>query len=165
MRHLFLTGLVLCAGLTWGAAAYAQNNGPPPPMPYGPPITLDQAKQVMAAAEAEAGKVKWPEAVAIVEPSGELVMFEKADNTQYGSIHLAMRKAETAAHFRAPSQVFENLVAQGHNQLLGLEGAMTIGGGVPIVAGGKVIGAIGASGAPFSDPDEQIAKAGAAAIK
>lgn len=166
MTRLLMTSLTICVGLVLATAAQAQDKGPPAALPYGPPITLGQAKKVMAAAEAQAAKiVKWPEAIAIVEPSGQLVMFEKADNTQYGSIHLAMRKAETAAQFRAPSRIFEDLVANGHNVLLGLEGAMPIGGGVPIVVDGKVIGAIGASGAPFSDPDEEIAKAGAAALK
>jgi uncharacterized protein GlcG (DUF336 family) len=166
MGRLEIIPLAICVGLGLASTATAQEKGPPAAPPYGPPITLEQAKQVMTAAEAQAAKiVKWPEAIAIVEPSGQLVMFEKADNTQYGSIHLAIRKAETAASFRAPSRIFENLVASGHTVLLGLEGAMPIGGGVPIVVGGKVIGAIGASGAPFSDPDETIAKAGAAALK
>jgi uncharacterized protein GlcG (DUF336 family) len=166
MKRLVAKSLAICVGLMLASAAQAQNKGPPAALPYGPPIRLEQAKKVMAAAEAKAAQiVKWPEAIAIVEPSGELVMFEKADNTQYGSIHLAMRKAETAAHFRAPSRVFENLVTQGHTVLLGLEGALPIGGGVPIVVDGKVVGAVGASGAPFSDPDEEVAKAGAAALK
>jgi uncharacterized protein GlcG (DUF336 family) len=91
-----------------------------------------------------------------------MVMLHKLDNTQYGSIGIAEDKANTALNFRRPSKVFEDLVAQGGigMRTLGLRGATPVDGGFPIIADGKVIGAIGASGAAGTQ-DAQVAKAGA----
>ena len=135
---------------------------PPPTMPYGSPISLDAAKKVMAAAEAEAMKNNWPMAIVILDSSGHTVMLHKFDNTQYGSIRVAEDKAHTALDFRRPSKVFEDLVAQGGigMRTLGLHGATPIEGGFPIVVDGKIIGAIGASGGT-APQDGQVAKAGA----
>jgi|SRR5215469_12100552 len=145
--------------------AMAQQASAPPAAPpaYGPPITLAQAKKVMAAAEAEAKKAPFPVAIYIVEPTGELVMMERMDNTQYGSVALAQKKAETAARFKRPSQVFQDHV-QGSVYILQL-GLTAVGGGVPIMEHGKVIGAIGVSGSPTSTQDEQVAKAGVEALE
>jgi uncharacterized protein GlcG (DUF336 family) len=151
-----LVGAVLFSG-----TALAQK-APSAPPPYGPPITLAQAKRVMAAAEAQARKSVFPVAIYIVEPSGELAMMERMDNTQYGSVALAQKKAETAARFKRPSQALEDRV-QEHVFVLAL-GGTPVGGGVPIMVGGKIIGAIGVSGSPSSGPDEVIAKAGAEAL-
>jgi|SRR5438874_9446285 len=86
---------------------------PPPVTPYGPPLGLEAAKKVMAAAEAEAVKNNWPMAIVILDSSGHLVMLHRLDNTQYGSIAIAEDKANTAINFRRPSKGFEDLVAQG----------------------------------------------------
>src|SRR5438067_10602431 len=139
---------------------------PPPTTPYGSPISLDAAKKVMAAAEAEATKNNWPMAIVILDSTGHPVMLHRLDNTQYGSIRVAEDKAQTALDFRRPSKVFEDLVAQGGigMRTLGLRGATPLEGGVPIIVDEKIIGAIGVSGAAGTQ-DGQVAKAGAAAAK
>ena len=135
---------------------------PPPTTPYGAPISLDAAKKVMAAAEAEATKNKRPMAIVIRDSTGHTVMLHKLDNTQYGSIGVGEDKAHSALDYRRPSKVFEDLVAQGglNMRILSLRGAAPLEGGVPIVVDGKVIGAIGVSGGASSQ-DGQVAKAGA----
>lgn len=151
------------AALLAGPALAQQASTPPAPPPaYGPPITLEQAKKVMAAAEAEAKKAPFPLAIYIVEPSGEMVMMERMDNTQYGSVALAQKKAESAARFKRPTQALQDRV-QSAVFLLQL-GANVVGGGVPIMEHGKIIGAIGVSGSPGSAQDEQVAKAGIEAL-
>jgi len=147
-----------------GAPAAAPG-APPPPLPYGMPISLADAKKAAAAAIAEVGKTGFASAVAIVGPAGDLIYFERMDNANLSTTWLAQKKAQTAATFRRPSKLFEERVQSGATYLLGLEGAMPVGGGVPLVQNGHVVGAIGASGAPSSGPDEQVAQAGAAAVK
>lgn len=154
-----LTGLAFFASV----AQAQQASAPSAPPPYGPPITLTQAKKVMAAAEAEAKKSAFPVAIYIVEPSGALVMMERMDNTQYGSVALAQKKAETAARFKRPTQALEDRV-QGSVYVLAL-GGTPIGGGLPIEVDGKIIGAIGISGSPGSTQDEKVAQAGIEALE
>lgn len=141
----------------FGSAALAQ-------MPtYGPTdVSLDQAKKITAAAAAHAVKNKWPVAIAVVDRHGLLVYFERLDDTQTGSIDIAIDKARASATFRRPTRAFEEGIAKGRNALLGLRGATPITGGVPILAGGKVIGAVGVSGV-LADQDEEVAKAGVGA--
>ena len=151
-----------------GTAAASAQQAPsaPPTTPYGTPIGLEAAKKVMAAAEAEAVKNNWGMAIAILDSTGHLVMLHKLDNTQYGSLAVAEDKARSALYFRRPSKVFEDLVAQGglNMRLLALRGASPLEGGIPLLADGKIIGAIGVSGAT-SAQDGQVAKAGADAAK
>ena len=155
---------IVAAALLVGVAvpAGAQQPPPPPTTPYGPPIGLEAAKKAMAAAEAEALKNNWPMAIAILDSTGHIVMLHRLDNTQYGSIRVAEDKAHTALDFRRPSKVFEDLVAQGGigMRTLGLRGATPLEGGVPIIADGKIIGAVGVSGAT-AQQDGQVAKIGA----
>ena len=148
------------------AANAQQAPSAPPTTPYGPPITLEAAKKVMAAAEAEAVKNNWDMAIAILDSTGHLVMLHKLDNTQYGSIPVAEDKARSAVDFRRPTKVFEDLVAQGGlgTRTLALRGASPLEGGLPIIVNGKVIGAIGVSGATAVQ-DGLVAKAGADAGK
>ena len=162
-----LKPLVVAAAIFFGAAipvCAQQPAAPPPPptTPYGSPISLDAAKKVMAAAEAEAMKNNWPMAIVILDSTGHVVMLHKLDNTQYGSIGVAEEKAHSALDFRRPSKVFEDLVAQGglNLRLLALHGATPLEGGVPIIVDGKIVGAVGVSGAASSQ-DGQVAKAGA----
>jgi glc operon protein GlcG len=161
MRYHILASTLLCAGII--AAAPAKAAGP---MPYGNPITLEQAQKIAAAALAEAAKNHWEEAVAIVEPNGQLVYYAKMDDTQYGSMKVALNKATSAAMFRRPTKVFHDLLAKGpqFNYLLELEGANAVPGGIPIVSGGKIIGGIGCSGVT-GEQDIQICEAGLAALK
>ena len=162
-----LSPLVIATALFVGSsfpsgAQQAAAPSPLPTIPYGAPISLDAAKKVMAAAEAEAVKNNWPMAIIILDSTGHPVMLHRLDNTQYGSIRVAEDKANTALDFRRPSKVFEDLVAQGGigMRTLGLRGATPIEGGFPIVADGRIIGAIGASGGT-APQDGQVAKAGA----
>jgi uncharacterized protein GlcG (DUF336 family) len=136
------------------------------PNPYGAPISLENAKKVAAAAVAEASKNHWTMAVAVTDIGGDLVYFEKMDGTQTGSVNVALGKARTAALFKRPSKVFQDIVAGGGAglRILGLEGAVPIEGGVPLVMDGKIVGAIGLSGGT-SDQDGQCARAGADAVK
>jgi glc operon protein GlcG len=135
----------------------------PPATPYGAPISLERARSVMAAAEAEAARNQWGVAIAIVDSGGNLVMLHRLDNAQLASARIAEQKARTAVEFRRPTKVFEDAVAGGG---LGLR-VLTFGlsaaeGGVPLVVDGAVVGAIGVSGVQ-SHQDGQIALAGAAA--
>jgi glc operon protein GlcG len=135
-------------------------------LPYGAPIPLAEAKGVLAAAQAEATKNKWNVAIAIVDSGGHLLAFERMDTTQHGSVDVAQQKAQTAVAFRRPSKVFQDGVAGGGEGLrtLRLPGALPIEGGLPLVIGGKIVGAIGVSGVT-SAQDGQIAAAGVAALK
>ena len=137
----------------------------PPSTPYGAPISIDAAKKVMAAAEAEAAKSNWGVAIAIVDSGANLVMLHRLDNAQLSSVRIAEQKARTAAEFRRPTKVFEDAVAGGGVGLRVLTfGASVAEGGVPIVSGGKVVGAIGVSGVQ-SHQDAQVAQAGADALR
>ena len=137
----------------------------PPSTPYGAPISINAAKNVMAAAEAEATKNNWGVAIAIVDSGANLVMRHRLDNAQLSAVRIAEQKARTAAEFRRPTKVFEDAVAGGGVGLRVLTfGASVAEGGVPIVSGGKVVGAIGVSGVQ-SHQDAQVAQAGADAVK
>jgi uncharacterized protein GlcG (DUF336 family) len=144
------------------AASAQQAPAAPPVMPYGAPIGLDAAKKAVAAAEAEAKKNGWTMAIAVVDSGGRLVAFERMDNTQIGSIDIALGKATTANNLRRPTKALQDAVAQGGVNLrfLAVPGVMPLEGGVPIIADGKVIGAIGVSGAA-SNQDAECAMAGA----
>jgi glc operon protein GlcG len=138
----------------------------PPLVSYGVSISTDNAKIAAAAAIAQARKNHWKQAIAIVDTGGHLVYFEKMQDTQTGSVELAIEKARTAALFRRPTKVFEDGVVAGGEglRLLRLTGAIPIDGGVPIVVNGKLIGAIGVSGGTGAQ-DGQVAEAGAGAAK
>jgi glc operon protein GlcG len=136
----------------------------PPSTPYGAPIDIAAAKKAMAAAEAEATKNGLGVAIAIVDSGANLVMLHRLDNAQLSSVRIAEQKARTAAEFRRPTKVFEDAVAGGGVGLRVLTfGASVAEGGVPIVSGGKVVGAIGVSGVQ-SHQDAQVAQAGADAV-
>jgi uncharacterized protein GlcG (DUF336 family) len=139
---------------------------PPPQVPYGLSVSTESAKHAAAASIAEAQKNNWKQAIAIVDTGGYLVYFEKMQDTQTGSVDLAIEKARTAALFRRPTKVFEDGVAAGGEglRLLRLTGAIPIEGGVPIIVDGKIIGAVGVSGGTGAQ-DGQVAKAGATAVK
>ena len=133
---------------------------------YGAPIPLAEAKRALAAAQVEAIKNKWNVAIAIVDTGGHLVAFERIDSTQYGSVDVAQDKARSAVAFRRSTKVFQDAVAGGGEglRILKLSGASPIEGGLPLVIGGKIVGAIGVSGVT-SAQDGQIAAAGVAGLK
>jgi glc operon protein GlcG len=145
------------------SAVHATAQAPPPE--YGPAITLEQAKKVMAGAEAEAVKNKWPVVITIVDSGGNVVMVHRLDNAQFGSLEVAREKAFSAVAFRRPTKVFQDLIGQGgaNLRLLNLKGASMLEGGIPIVVGGKLIGAVGVSGVT-SQQDAQIGQAGIDAL-
>jgi uncharacterized protein GlcG (DUF336 family) len=135
-------------------------------MAYGTSINAETGKKVAAAALAEAGKNGWQMAVAIVDTAGDLVYFEKMDDTQVGSIDVALAKARSAARFKRPTKAFQDALAAGGEglRILALTGAVPVDGGVPLTVGGKIVGAIGMSGGT-SAQDGQAAAAGVAALK
>jgi uncharacterized protein GlcG (DUF336 family) len=132
---------------------------------YGPPITLDDAKRAMAAAELEAAKNSWQVAITILDSGGNLVMFHKVDNTQLASIGASEGKASTALRFKRPSKVLDDAIAAGGAglRLLAVKDITPLEGGLPMLIDGKIVGAIGVSGA-LSSQDAQVAKAGADAL-
>lgn len=134
--------------------------------PYGESVTLEQAKKMLSAAEAFALKNQWTVVIAIVDTGGNLVLLEKIDNTQIGSIDIAIAKAKTANNFKRSTKVFEDAVAKGGVGLrvLNVPGMMPLEGGEPILVNGKVIGGIGVSGMA-SGQDEEVVNAGLAALK
>src|SRR5262249_27110858 len=125
-------------------------------------LTLDGAKNIVAAAETEARKNGWGMAFAVVDASGGLVLFHKGDNARPSNVDFAIAKARTAARFQRPTKSLDSLVASGRVQILAADG-LPIEGGVPIVVDGQVIGAVGVSGGT-SAQDAQVATAGIAAL-
>ena len=123
-------------------------------------LTLDGAKKIAAAAEAEARKNNWNVVIAVVDDGGHLLYLQRIDGTQTGSIEVAIQKARTAQAFKRPTKVFEDAIAGGRNALIALHGALPLEGGLPIMVGGQLVGAIGVSGVKSTE-DGQIAKAGA----
>ena len=132
---------------------------------YGTPITLETAKKVVAAAEAEAKKNNWLMVITILDSGGNLVITERLDGTQYGSIGVAEGKARTALNFRRSTKVFQDGIAQGGANLrtLALPGVVPVQGGLPLIVGDKIVGAIGVSGGT-SEQDEQVGLAGAGVL-
>jgi len=121
-------------------------------------ITLEDAKKATAAAEAEARKNNWNVAIAVLDAGANLIFFEKMDDTQLGSVNIAIGKAKTAVNFKRPTKAIEDIVAGGRQAFLALEGITPLQGGLPVVADGKLIGAVGVSGV-MSSQDEQVAQA------
>jgi len=158
--------IVVCALLAASVLVPVRTAAQGQPNMYGLSITADQAKAAAAAAVAEAKKNQWTMAVAIVDTAGDLVYFEKMDNTQVGSVDVAIGKARSSARFKRPTKAFQDALAAGGEgwRIMTLEGAVAVEGGLPLVAGGKIIGAIGASGGT-SQQDGVTAAAGAGTLK
>jgi len=156
--RMIITGMIVCFAAMSAKAQMMPN-------PYGASVTLENAKKAAAPAVAEAEKNHWNVAVAIVDTSGNLVYYEKMDNTQLGSANVAIDKARTAALFKRPSKSFEDAAATpGGARVLSLRGVTAVEGGIPLVMDGKIVGAIGVSGGT-SPQDGQCAKAGADALR
>jgi uncharacterized protein GlcG (DUF336 family) len=157
MKTLVFTAVVVLAvlGLATGPAS-AQ-------LADAKVLTLAAAEKMMTAAKAEATKNNWKVVIVIVDQGGHLLHLSRLDDTQYGSIDIAIGKAQTSIALRRPSKAIEDAVTGGRTPLLGVKGITPLQGGLPITVDGKVIGAIGVSGVT-SQQDEQIAKAGAEAL-
>jgi uncharacterized protein GlcG (DUF336 family) len=133
-------------------------------VPYGCPISLEQAQAVMQAAVAEARKRDWKMNIAVADSGGNLVAFQRMDGAMLASIQIAQHKARAAVTFRRPTKVFEDGIQLMHlNYLLAFDGVIASRGGIPLIEQGDIIGAIGCSGGTDSQ-DEIVSKAGAAVI-
>jgi len=157
-----LAAFAVVAGSVFVPALAQQSAATPP---YGPPITLEDAKRAMAAAELEALKNSLQVAVTILDSGGNLVIFHKIDNTQLSAIKASEGKARTALNFKRPSKALDDAIAAGGAglRLLAVKDITPLEGGLPILVEGKIIGAIGVAGA-LSSQDAQIAKVGADAL-
>jgi uncharacterized protein GlcG (DUF336 family) len=172
MSFKFTAGALAFAALFAAGAAQAQQPNPldaipekvPFDVPYGAPITLDRADAVLAGAVAEAKKRGWPLVCAVVDTGADLVSFKRMEGAQLGSVDVSQAKARSAAKFRRETKAFEGGVQGGFTYLMTLPGIVASRGGVPLLDGGKIIGAIGCSGGTGSQ-DEVAAKAGVAALK
>jgi len=165
-RITLIAPLAFIAGISTAQAQAPQPSAPAAPLPgYGTSISVADAKKAAAAAIAEAGKIgSLPDAIAIVDPGGYLVYFERMQDAHLGSVQFAIDKARSAVLFRRPTKAFEEALAGGRTAILALHGGVPIEGGVLIIAGGKIAGAIGASGGT-APQDGQVAQAGADAVK
>ena len=181
MRSIVSMTLAACALVALSSPTLAQTQTPAAPpappsaggtpdampfdIPYGQSIGLEKAKQVMAAAEAEAKKRNWKMNIAVVDTNGELVQFERMEGAQIASGTISIGKARTSARFRRESRVFYNVYESGHPYISTLDPTLTASpGGFPLVEGGKLIGAVGCSGGT-GDQDAAVCKAGAEMVK
>ena len=181
MRRNTLAILAACAAVTICGQAQAQQPAATPTapaavpdqmpfdVPYGNSITADRAADIVKAVVAEATKSprNWKLAISVVDTHGELVYFYKMDNTQLASVTISQNKARTAARFRRPTQIFSNVMqtpAGGYIATLDSLPPTASPGGFPLVEGGKIIGAVGCSGAT-GDQDAVACKAGAESVK
>ena len=161
IRRVALAGaLIILAVPAW--AQQLESSTLPP---YGPPVTLEQAKRAMAAAELEAAQNSLQVAITILDSGGNMVMFHKFDNTQLSAISGAQGKAQTSLQFKRPSKDLDDAIARGGAgmRLLALKDITPLEGGMPLLVDGKIVGAIGVSGA-VSAMDAQVAKAAADAL-
>ena len=156
VRRLMTLGLMMLAMSLTGTA---QNQ-----LPTKQVMTLDAARRVAAAAEAEARKNNWAVSIAVLDDSGHLILFQRMDGAKLVATDIAIRKARTAVYFQGPTKDLEAEVAGGRTALLPIEGFMPLEGGVPLMSGGKLVGAVGVSGVA-GNQDAQCALAGAAVIK
>lgn len=153
-----------------GMAVVLMGSNPAPaqttPPPYGPPIGIENARKVMAAAEAEAIKNNWAVVIAVIDSGGHVVMLHRFDNVQLSSIDLSVGKAKTALMFKRPTKVLDDAISSGGSGLrfLSLKDIVPLEGGLPIIIDDKIVGAIGVSGV-LSAQDAQIARAGIDALK
>jgi glc operon protein GlcG len=156
-----LTGALVLALL---ATVPARAQTTPPP--YGPPIGIEGARAVMAAAESEAAKNNWAVVISIIDSGGNIVMLHRHNDVQLSSIEISQGKAKTALMFKRPSKVLDDAISSGGAGLrfLALKDIVPLEGGLPIVAEGKIVGAIGVSGV-LSSQDSQVARAGADGLK
>ena len=127
-------------------------------------LTLQAAKAILAAAEAEARKNNWNLSIAVVDAHGELLAFERMDDAALTTVAIAQGKALTAARYKRPTKAIDSSVTAGRVQMMAFPGVIPVEGGVPVIVNGKYIGGVGASGAA-SYQDAQVAKAGADAVK
>lgn len=164
---LLATATLLLAGATLAQPVNPLDNVPermPNDIPYGAPVSLEQADAVLAGAVAESKKRGWKLICAVVDSGASLVSFKRMDGAQLASIDIAIHKARTSIKFRRETKAFEAGIQGGNHYLLTLDDVIASRGGIPIMDAGKMIGAIGCSGGTGSQ-DEVVARAGLAALK
>ena len=167
MKPLLMAGLLACAAVVSAAEPAPAVAVPmPPPLPYGAPVELATARSCVKAAQAAALANQWQMVVSVVDAGGHLVLAERMDNAQYGSLEPALQKAETAVAFRRPTKAFDDTLAKGGAalRLLKLPNAMPIEGGLPLARDGHIIGAVGVSGGS-AQQDGVVAQACVDALK
>lgn len=147
--------IAACALALVATGASAQDRRPG----YGAPVNVAAAKKIAAGVIAECQKNGWNVAVAVVDPHGSLIYFERMEDTQWASNDIAIGKARSAATYRRPTRAFAEVINKGGPATATLGGVFASPGGVPIFVEGKVTGAVGVSGVT-GDQDEQCAKAG-----
>jgi uncharacterized protein GlcG (DUF336 family) len=126
-------------------------------------VSLELAKKIAAAAHAEAVKNKWSFVIAVVDDGGNLVYLERMDNTQLGSIEIAIQKARTAIFFKRPTKSYQDRIAEGNNAIVALPNVLPFEGGLPLIVGGEFIGALGVSGGS-AQQDGVAAQAGVSVL-
>ncbi len=129
-----------------------------------PALTLATARKIIAAAEAEAAKQKWPVVIAVVDDGGHLICLHRLDNAQFASVEIAIQKAKAAVAFKRPTKEWEKMLAEGQHRVLNLPGVLASEGGVPLTWRGQIVGAIGVSGVKPSE-DGQVARIGAGILE
>jgi uncharacterized protein GlcG (DUF336 family) len=134
-----------------------------PRLPVRKTLTLEAARRVAAAAEAEARRNNWAVSIAVLDEAGHLVVFHRMDGAKLVAIDIAIRKARTAVYFQQPTKSLEEEVAGGRTALLPIDGFMPLQGGIPLMADGVLVGAVGVSGVTGAQ-DAQCAQAGATAL-
>jgi uncharacterized protein GlcG (DUF336 family) len=172
MSTKFMVGALAAAAFLCAGAAHAQQPNPldaipekvPFNVPYGAPISLERAEAAIAAALGEAKSKGWPLVCAVVDSGADLVALKRMDGAQLASIDIAQHKARASAKYRRETKAFEGGIQSGLNYLITLDDLIASRGGIPLVEGGKLIGAIGCSGGTGSQ-DEVASKAGAATVK
>ena len=167
MKKLLISvAAALATGTALAQAPNPLDNVPekmPFDIPYGTPVTLERAQAAIAAAVAESKKRDWKMNIAVVDSGGNLVSFQRMDGAQIASIRIAEHKAQASANFRRETKAFEAGIQSGLNYLITLDGVIGSRGGILLMDGGKLIGAIGCSGGTGSQ-DEVVCKVGAAAV-
>jgi glc operon protein GlcG len=156
VRTGWIPGVILGAFACFGTAVAAE-------LATKTALTLDVAKVLSAAAEAEAAKNNWSVVIAIVDDGGKLLHLVRRDGTQIASVDVAQGKARSAVGFKRPTKALEDAIAGGRTVMLGIEGLTPVQGGLPLVVNGETIGAVGVSGVT-SQQDEQVASAAVAAL-
>jgi uncharacterized protein GlcG (DUF336 family) len=167
-RTLFATAALMLLAASASAQAPNPLDAVPEKMPfdvpYGAPVSLERADAVLAAAMTEAKNRGWKMNCAVVDSGAQLVSFKRMDGAQLASIDIAIHKARASAKYRRETKAFEGGVQNGLTYLLSLDDVIASRGGIPLIDGGKLAGAIGCSGGTGSQ-DEVVAKAGVAAFK
>jgi uncharacterized protein GlcG (DUF336 family) len=155
MRSLVMGVIVVAMGLSLSAQSQ---------LPTKRVLTLEAARRVAAAAEAEARKNNWAVSIAVLDDSGQMILFQRMDGAKLVATDIAIRKARTAVYFQGPTKDLEAEVAGGRTALLPIDGFMPLEGGIPLMSGGQLVGAVGVSGVTGAQ-DAQCALAGAAVMK